>query len=78
MSTTAPTEPPRTVEERLTALESALTILQNQIGEAKVDPDWIEKLIGSMDGKSGFRELVQYGKQFRESHPYLDEDADAW
>jgi hypothetical protein len=62
------------LEHRLTTLEQAVSDLQHKV-EHKVEhqPNWLDKLIGSISDEEAFLEALDYGRAFRQSEPVMDE-----
>jgi hypothetical protein len=59
------TEP--TVEQRLAALERAVTDLQHQLAAQPPAGNWLERIVGSFKDKPAFDEVLEYGRAFREA-----------
>lgn len=73
------TEPQGTdIEARLTALEQEMAALRKRFATPDVPPNWMHKVTGAMKGRPEFLEMVEYGRQYRDSLPYSDEDPEAW
>ncbi|MBE9248431.1 hypothetical protein IQ226_04335 [Dolichospermum sp. LEGE 00240] len=53
------------IEERLSAVEIALTQLQKQI-VAPQPMNWLEQITGSFKNDSAFEELLAYGRVIRQ------------
>ena len=76
---TTTTEPQGTdIEARLTALEQEMAEFRKRFTTPEIAGRWLRKVTGAMKGKPEFLEIVEYGRQYRESLPYSDEDPEAW
>lgn len=63
-----------TIEQRLAAAEAAIVEIRQQLLAPSGGPDWLRKVSGIMRDMPGFREMVAYGRAFREAdHPADDE-----
>jgi hypothetical protein len=58
-----------TVEDRLTALESAVEELRQQLRDPPKSSDWMREIMGSFKDEPAFAEVIEYGRAFRESQP---------
>jgi hypothetical protein len=61
-----------TIEERLSALESELAEVKRQL--KALQPDWLKRVVGSMDEWPEFEEVLRLGREFRDSVRDLPED----
>jgi hypothetical protein len=66
-----------TVEERLTTLENAVTAIERCLAARPVEPNWLDRFIGSVRDKEAFEEALEYGRQFRYSDRPKDDDEPA-
>lgn len=66
------------IETRLSALEQEMVEFRKRFAKPEVAPNWIQKVTGAMKGRPEFLEMVELGREYRESLPYSDEDPDAW
>lgn len=62
-----------TLEQRMTALENAVSELQRRLASGSVPPDWLSQVTGSITDEAAFREALQYGREFRQADRPLDE-----
>lgn len=60
------------LEERLAALELAVARLQTPSSPA-LGGKWVEQMVGKFENDPEFEKVVQYGREFRESHPYPED-----
>ena len=63
-----------TVEERLTALENYVAEIDRRLAMRPIDPNWLDRFIGSVSDKEAFEEALEYGRQFRYAERPKDED----
>jgi len=61
------------IEQRLSALESAVVDLQRQAAAAPTHANWLDKFIGSVSDLEAFEEALEYGRAFRQSDRPLDQ-----
>jgi hypothetical protein len=59
--------PEATLEQRLTAVEQAVCDLQTEMRTRKPEPDWLDRVIGSMKDEPAFDEVVAHGRAIRQS-----------
>jgi hypothetical protein len=64
-----------TIEERLTAVEAAITELRDQSVIQPPPPDWLEQVVGSFQNEPAFEEVLAYGRAIRKGE-LLVEDVD--
>jgi hypothetical protein len=64
-----------TLERRLTALELAVSELNQKLGGGSVSEDWLQRLKGSISDEAAFAEALEYGRTFRQSDQPVDEDS---
>jgi hypothetical protein len=60
------------LEERLEALERAVSYLQHQLAVVRPSNHWIDQVKGSISDEAAFVEALEYGRTFR----YSDRPAD--
>lgn len=65
-----------TFEQRLATVEKAVHDLQNQLAASQPSSNWLQQVIGSVTDEEAFREILAYGREFREADRPADEDAD--
>ena len=56
-----------TVEERLSALESEVQAVKQQLAEMGKPRAWLHEVAGSMDQWPEFEEVLRLGREFREA-----------
>ncbi len=56
-----------TVDSRLTALESELQAVKDQLARISEHRPWLDEIAGSMDTWPEFEEALQLGREFRRS-----------
>jgi hypothetical protein len=62
------------LEHRLTTLEQAVSDLQYKAEhQGEHQPNWLDKLIGSISDEEAFLEALEYGRAFRQSEPVMNE-----
>ena len=54
-----------TLEQRMTILEQTVRDLQNALDSRKPAPDWLDRVIGSMEGEPAFDEVLAHGRAIR-------------
>ena len=64
------------LEQRLTAVETALSKLQQQVS-ADRSPNWIEEITGTFKDEPAFDEILAYGREFRHAEEILTEESPA-
>ena len=55
------------IEKRLLALEAEIQLLKAQARPNKADPKWVLAHAGRFADDAGFDEVVQLGREYRES-----------
>jgi hypothetical protein len=55
------------VEDRLTALESEMQSVKRQLARMDRPRPWLDKVAGSMNDWPEFDEVLQLGREFRQS-----------
>jgi hypothetical protein len=56
-----------TLEQRLSILEEAVRTLQEEMKARKPAPDWLERVIGSMQNEPAFDQVLAYGRAIRQA-----------
>jgi hypothetical protein len=59
--------PEATLDQRMTALEQAVRELQEVMKARKPEPDWLDRVIGSMKDEPAFDEVLAYGRAIRQA-----------
>lgn len=54
-------------EERLAAVEQAITELRAQIIPRQESPNWLSRFDGAFEDEPAFEEVIRYGREYRES-----------
>ena len=67
--------PQATLEQRMTALEEAVSELQEAIQVRKPAPDWLDRVIGSMKDEPAFEEVLAHGRAIRQVDRPAEEPA---
>jgi hypothetical protein len=62
-----------TVEERLADLESQVAELRRKVEKRVPARDWLNRMMGAFRKYPEFGEVIEYGRQIRESEPIDDE-----
>lgn len=60
-----------TIEQRLTAVENELRSLKRKIQSTD---SWYDRMAGAFENDPAFEEVLELGRQFRESQGQADED----
>jgi hypothetical protein len=63
------------LEERLAAVEAAITELQKQIAVSQ-PTNWLQQIIGSFKDEPAFEEVLAYGRKIRQGDESLLEAQD--
>lgn len=58
-----------TLEERVTAVERAVSDLQQRMRDPSASKGWLGRLYGAFNDRPEFAEVVRLGREFRESQP---------
>ena len=61
------------LEQRLVAVERAITDIQRQLAGGAVSPDWLDEVTGSVTDEAAFREVLGFGSAFRSADRPTDE-----
>jgi hypothetical protein len=56
-----------TLEQRVTAVEEAIRQIKDALRARQPDPDWLDRVIGSMKDEPAFDEVLTYGSAAREA-----------
>jgi len=67
-----------TVEQRLITLEQAVLDLQHKVDAKPYPENWLDGLVGSISDDSAFLEALEYGRLFRQSEKFIDENNKKW
>ena len=60
------------LEQRLIAVEKAVAELRRRVA-APATENWLERIAGKFEGDPEFEKVIQYGREFRDSHPYPED-----
>jgi hypothetical protein len=55
------------IEQRLAAVEAAVRELQRLLSARTPEPNWLEKVTGSITDAAAFEEVLEYGRAFRQA-----------
>lgn len=58
------------LEQRLTAVEAAVSELQRRLATLPPPPDWLEQIIGCCKDDPAFEEVVALGRALRMAEPF--------
>jgi hypothetical protein len=61
------------LEQRLVAVERAITEIQLQLAGGPASPNWLDEVTGSITDEAAFREALEFGRAFREAYHPEDE-----
>jgi len=61
-------------ERRLVAVEDAVADLQLRLKKMPDSEDWLYKVAGAITDVEGFKEVLEYGREFRYLDRPMDED----
>jgi hypothetical protein len=53
------------IEQRLTAVEAALSELQRRLANLPPAPNWLEQVAGSFKDEPAFEEVLAFGRELR-------------
>ena len=62
-----------TLEQRLVAVERAITDIQLQLAVGPISPDWLDEVTGSVTDEAAFREALGFGRAFRSADRPTDD-----
>jgi hypothetical protein len=60
------------LEQRLIAVEKAIAELRQQTA-TPASESWLDRIAGKFENDPEFEKVIQYGREFRESHPYPED-----
>ena len=60
---------PERLEQRLTAVETAVSELQRRLATLPLAPDWVEQMSGAFKDDPAFEEVIALGRAFRMAAP---------
>ena len=58
------------LEQRLTAVETAVSELQRRLASLPLAPDWVEQMSGAFKDDPAFEEVIAVGRVFRMAEPF--------
>lgn len=61
------------IEQRLAAVEVAVSDLRRRMDELPASPGWLDKVIGSITDDAAFLKALEHGRQYRASDRPGDE-----
>jgi hypothetical protein len=64
------------LEQRLEAVEHAVAELRSRMANGAKPSDWVERVTGSVTDEEAFREVLKFGRAFREADRPADDSAD--
>ena len=59
--------PEATLDERMTAMETAVRELQHLLKARETTLDWLDRVIGSMKDEPAFDDVLAYGRAIRQA-----------
>jgi hypothetical protein len=62
-----------TLDQRMTAMEEAVSELQELMKARRPAPDWLERVIGSMKDEPAFNDVLAYGRAIRQADVPADD-----
>jgi hypothetical protein len=65
------------IEQRLAAVETAVSELQRRLERLSSSPNWLHQVIGSLKDEPAFEEVIAYGKAIREADQLPDPDGES-
>ena len=67
------------IEERLAAVETAVSEIQRRLATLPPAPDWLEQIIGSCKDEPAFEEVIALGRALRMAEPFPEDVGEgAW
>ena len=57
--------PEISLEQRMQAVECAVRELQAAFQKREPDPNWLDRVIGSMRDEPAFEQVLAFGREFR-------------
>ena len=61
------------LEERLAAVETAVSEIQRRLATLPPAPDWLEQIIGSCQDEPAFEEVIALGRALRMAEPFPED-----
>ena len=61
------------LEERLAAVETAVSEIQRWLATLPPAPDWLEQIIGSCKDEPAFEEVIALGRALRMAEPFPED-----
>lgn len=61
------------IEQRLTAVEHAVSELQRQLGTVPASANWLEKITGSFKDAPAFEDVLEFGRAIRSADRPFDQ-----
>jgi hypothetical protein len=61
------------IEQRLTAVETAVSDLQRRLANIPPSPNWLEQITGSFKNRPAFEEVLKYGQEWRQADQLPEE-----
>jgi hypothetical protein len=61
------------IEQRLTAVETAVNEIQRQLATLPPPPDWLEQISGSCQDEPAFEEVIALGRALRMAEPFPED-----
>ena len=55
------------IEQRLAAVEAAVSDLQRRLAGATSSSNWLDHIIGSLKDEPDFEKVIQYGREWRQA-----------
>jgi hypothetical protein len=65
------------IEQRLAAVETAVSEIQRRLERLSPSPNWLSQVIGSLKDEPAFEEVIAYGKAIREADQLPDPDGES-
>lgn len=61
------------LEQRLMAVEAAVSEIQRRLATLPPAPDWLEQIIGSCQDEPAFEEVIALGRALRMAEPFPED-----
>jgi hypothetical protein len=61
------------IEERVSQLETRLNLLERRVASEPAS-DWLQQFVGAFQKYPSFSDVIKYGREFRDSQPYADDE----
>jgi len=61
------------LEQRLMAVEAAVSEIQRRLATLPPAPDWLEQIIGSCKDEPAFEEVIALGRALRMAEPFPED-----